>query len=355
MIEVMVPDIGCEAVKLADVLKEIGVLVAADETILRVDAQGTLYDITTPEPGYLLAVLEKGAEVSVSQMPVAILGEADSTEAREQAAELLISKQQATFDVSAGELPPEVVLGEDVEESGLLVMSPDVRERTEEMGISPVDIVDTLLHAGKLKFRYGRKIQLTQDHLREYLQQGKQLGIVGVGEDIQEIVEAISGSVLQSSYALVIYAEDAKLVGKSFSGVTVVGDLNTLVEDDESGALGGIVLVLDGDERQSVYDKLFDLTLRAPMLPLVHEFAHVSVTADVGAGVYIAAGAVVEPSAVICPGAIIRSGAVVGFGAVIGAHSEIGRRACIGRKATVAQGMNIGMGTVVGDGVVKKR
>lgn len=82
---------------------------------------------------------------------------------------------------------------------------------------------------------------------------------------------------------------------------------------------------------------------------VVHAFAWVSPTCEIGEGTVVMAGAVVQSGARIGAHCVINTGAVVEHDARIGDFAQLGPRAALGGGAQIGAGAYVGLGACIRD------
>lgn len=173
--------------------------------------------------------------------------------------------------------------------------------------------------------------------------------VVGAGGHARVVIDALRAAGLAEPIAVVAPDEPP---GGMLDGVPWHGDdavLPTLA------AQGGVAFCLGvgatGDNSRRA--QLFELAASAGLAPLtvVHPAAHVSGTAQLGAGVFVAAGATVGPAATLGVNVIVNTGAVVDHDCEIGDHVHIATGACLAGGVRVAELAHVGAGSVIREGL----
>lgn len=124
-------------------------------------------------------------------------------------------------------------------------------------------------------------------------------------------------------------------------------------------------VVAAGGDRQANWSILAEHGWRAATV--VHPHAHVSSSAELGAGCVVGPGAVIGAQTVVGGHTLVSRGALVGHhdcigafvslmpGANLGGHVTVGERTTIGMGAIVVNGTIVGSGTTVAAGAVVLR
>ncbi|MEN3001406.1 MAG: acetyltransferase [Armatimonadota bacterium] len=136
-----------------------------------------------------------------------------------------------------------------------------------------------------------------------------------------------------------IYDDDPAKWGKQLMGVPIVGGIQQAIKDFKNFT-GAIVAIGDNRTRRQITSCLDGL----PWLTLIHPYAWVDPTAQIGAGSLVCAGAVVQAETYIGSHGIINTSASVDHDCVLGDFVHVAP------GARLAGGVQVGEGTLLGVG-----
>jgi UDP-perosamine 4-acetyltransferase len=141
-----------------------------------------------------------------------------------------------------------------------------------------------------------------------------------------------------------------------------LADLESVLTTGAPGRAGAIIAIGHAAMRRAIIGRL--RAIEKPCATIVHPSAVISMTARLGAGVFVGPRAVVHTRAMVGDHAIINTGAIVEHecfvgenvhvapGAILGGRAKADPDALIGIGARVMLNIRIGAGAVVGCGAV---
>ncbi|GIM45488.1 hexapeptide transferase [Collibacillus ludicampi] len=190
----------------------------------------------------------------------------------------------------------------------------------------------------------------------------KEVFVVGAGGHAK-----VSIDILQSSgYTVVgIVDDNPSMLGKTVSGVQVIGQSSILEELYRSGLKEAFIAIGNNQIRMKIAEKMERMGFS--FVKAIHPRSIVASSVQVGDGSLVAAGAVLNPDSCIGKQVIVNTGATVDHDCMVeeGAHIApgshlagqvfIGKRTHIGIGTSVIQGIHIGEDSIVGAGSVVVR
>lgn len=186
--------------------------------------------------------------------------------------------------------------------------------------------------------------------------------LIGGGGHCRSVIDAAKA---MQSFSEIVITDPGIEVGTELDGCRVVGDDNELPELYEKGIAQALITVgsLDNtDIRRRVKEKASDCGFS--FVSVIDPTATVSVSSEIGYGVFVGKGSVINAGAIVEDHVIINTGAIIEHDCKIGAFShiavgailcggvEVGEDVLVGAGATVVQGVKIGRGSVIGAGAV---
>ena len=173
---------------------------------------------------------------------------------------------------------------------------------------------------------------------------------VGGGGNAKVLIDIILND---TTYSLVGITEVAgDLFQQKINGVPVIGNdemLPRLFAEGVKLSFVGVGTVGDTSVRTKIYQKIEAIGFTP--LTIIHPFAMIAPTVELGKGDSVMAGAIINPYARIGNNVILNTGALVEHDCVIDDHVCISPGAILGGEVTVGEQSFIGMGALIKQGV----
>lgn len=164
--------------------------------------------------------------------------------------------------------------------------------------------------------------------------------LVGAGGHAKVVI-ALAHALGHAVVALV--DRDPEKLGRLVSGVPVVGSAAEVA--DAHGC--GFVLSI-GDNRTRAE---FAAVMKVRFVSLVHPWAWVAPSAEIGPGAVVFAGCVVQPDARVGAHAIVNTGATIDHDCTLGSFVHVAPGAHLAGQVRVGEGAFLGVGCAVKNGV----
>jgi sugar O-acyltransferase (sialic acid O-acetyltransferase NeuD family) len=283
--------------------KNSGTLVKHDEVVCELETTKATVEVSSEMAGYLHLAVQPGETVKVGQI-LAVISDSPVFDMALYLAESLSTLPGATSVTKKAEiLMARYKL--DPEEIRRQVGSEKITE----------DVVK-------------RHIEKLDDHLgRMGVGKGKRVGVIGGvgGGGALIVVDALTR--MPGFQATAIFDRDSKYVGCSVLGIPVVGPIDDLYAEFESGRIDAVVIAFNRDlmERDRVFQDI-----KAKGIPFVN---------------------VIDPTVELRSDVILGSGNVILSRAYIGACSVIGDNNFISANVAIEHGNILGSSCAFGPGV----
>lgn len=169
------------------------------------------------------------------------------------------------------------------------------------------------------------------------------LGIFGAGGLGREVLDIANGiNSVEKKWDRILFVDDADV--KQCSGIEVYSFIR-VCETFGIDEIEFSVAVGEPKTREAIVARLHDKGNR--IASLIHQYAHVSPSAEIGVGVIICFGSYVSCNTRILDNAYIQPNAMIGHDCVIGKNSVVGPCAAIAGSCHIGETTYIGMGTTV--------
>lgn len=165
------------------------------------------------------------------------------------------------------------------------------------------------------------------------------IALLGGGGHAKVVIGALQAAGYRN---LRVYDDDPRRAGSTLLGVPVAGLIESAAADAPAGALSCI-------GNNAVRRRL--ATLPLPWMTLVHPFAWVHDSVQLGLGTVVFAGAVVQPEARIGDHVIVNTSASVDHECVLGDFAQVTPGVHLGGNVTLGEGAFLGVGAIAIPGV----
>ncbi len=153
------------------------------------------------------------------------------------------------------------------------------------------------------------------------------------------MAKVVADAALLLGYTILGFIDDTPMASSSFLGKKVLSILPPPDNFEVICAIG------DCDARMAICTRLETNGYR--FASIFHPKASISLTSQIGQGVYIAANAVIDPSVVIDNYSIINNSAVISHGTHIGQACHLAPSTVVSGNCNVGNAVWLGVGSVV--------
>lgn len=130
---------------------------------------------------------------------------------------------------------------------------------------------------------------------------------------------------------------------ENIMGVPVTGDHDVIPSVIEKYDIGGFIVAVGDNEIRRDYFEEFSMRGLEPV-SAIHPSAHISETAEIGAGSVIASGVNISTNVNVGENAIINTGAIIDHESGVGSNAHVGPGTTVAGRVSIGDNALIGMG-----------
>lgn len=152
-------------------------------------------------------------------------------------------------------------------------------------------------------------------------------------------------------YEIVGWYDDTIAKGKTISEIPVLGKVDSVIEDFNSGIFENIFIAIGYNHPDFKETLIKKYKGKIPLFNIISPNAYIDPTSDIGENVFIYPGAIIDKETVLEDGVTVNLGSIVSHNSTIGACGFIAPGATVAGFSKVGKCSFVGAGTTIIDNI----